>query len=88
MTPDRETIRAVLALFSFEGCDFHFNEANDYGYIKGTLWMGSGDATMFRGQEETGRFYNGEIRGTGYYRINELGVRRVEEILKYRELLK
>lgn len=85
MTPCRETIRAVLALFSFEGCDFRFNEANDYGSIKGTLWTGNGNANMFRGQEETSKFYNGEIRGTGYYRVNELGVRRIEELINRRE---
>jgi hypothetical protein len=85
MTPCRETIRAMLALFSFEGCGFNFNEPNNYGYITGTLWMGEGDANMFRGQEVTAEFVGGAVRGTGYYRVNELGVRRIEELINRRE---
>ena len=79
--PCRETIRAMLALFSFEGCDFCFNEPNNYGYITGTLWIGKGDANMFRGEERTAEFAGGVVRGTGYYKINELGVRRIEELI-------
>ena len=82
--PCRETIRAVLELFSFEGCDFHHNVSNDYGCIRGTLWTGEGDANMFRGEEQMALHGSGQMRGTGYYRINELGVRRIEQLIKER----
>ena len=84
MTPCRETIRAMLELFSFEGCDFYFNESNNYGCIRGTLWTGEGDASMFRGEEQTAPHVSGRVLGTGYYRINELGVRRIEQLIKER----
>ena len=80
--PCRETIRAVLALFSFEGCDFHHNEPNDYGYIKGTLWTGRGDANDFRGEELTSTYAGNVVKGNGHYKINELGVRRIEAMIK------
>lgn len=80
--PCRETIRAVLELFSFEGCDFRHNVSNDYGCIRGTLWTGEGDANMFRGEEQTSTYAGGVVRGNGYYKINELGVRRIEQMIK------
>lgn len=80
--PCRETIRAVLALFNFEGCDFRFNEANDYGSIKGTIFTGRGDANDFRGEELTSTYTGNVVKGNGYYKINELGVRRIEAMIK------
>lgn len=76
----RATVRAVLDLMSIEGCDFYFNEINDYGCITMKLFTGRGDAGRFAGEEQTALFLDG-VRGTGYYRLNEAGIDRVMELI-------
>lgn len=39
---------------------------------------------MFRGEEQMAPHVSGQVRGTDYYRINELGVRRIEQLIKER----
>lgn len=77
---DRATVRAVLDLMSIEGCDFYFNEYNNYGCITMKLFTGEGDAGQFAGEERTRQFRDG-VRGTGYYRLNDAGIDRVMELL-------
>jgi hypothetical protein len=66
----REAVRAVLDLFQEEPANFVYNEPNNYGLIKLTLWTGDGDAARFMGDETMASFHNG-FRGTGCYKLND-----------------
>lgn len=78
----RPTVRALMDLFSIEGCNFYHNEPNNYGAITGTIFTGRGPADNFRGKEHTAKFAGGQVRGTGYFKLNEAGINRIMWLLE------
>lgn len=86
---DRATIRAVLDLFSVEGSDFYFNEANNYGCITMKLFTGEGDPFVrFRGEAEMGEYGKRgggtEVRPTGCYSLNDRLIDEIERLVAER----
>lgn len=78
----RETIRQVLDLMSVEGEDFYYNEANDYGRISLGLFTGAGDPfNRFAGEQQQSLYAGGVMRPNGRYRLSELLVYRIEEMI-------
>jgi hypothetical protein len=70
----RETIRAVLDLFSVESADFYYNQPNDYGTITLKLWTDDGNPLeKYRGEEIKAQFRDG-YRGSGMYKLNDATV--------------
>lgn len=80
MSFDRATVRALMDLMSIEGCDFCYNESNDYGVITAKLFTGEGDARRFMGEEEQSDFRDGR-RGNGHFKLNESGIDRIIQLL-------
>lgn len=88
MTPDRETIRAILDLFQVEASTdgFYFNECNDYGRITLDLFV-KGDPVRFAGEKVMGEYVTKDdkldTRWTGRYTLNDALVdelvRKIEE---------
>lgn len=72
-TIDRDTVKAVLDLFAVEGCDFHFNQPNNYGTINLCLYTGPGDSIQYRGEEQTSEFRAG-TRPNGLFKLNDRAV--------------
>lgn len=81
----KDVVRAVLNLFDIEGCDFYYNKANGYGSISFKYYSGEGDPwDLYRGEELTAKYGNGEVKGTGYYRGNDLLVENIAKKLEFK----
>lgn len=73
-------IKDILAVFSIDGEDVKYNDSNDYGSIKITLFV-KGNPHRFLGPEEQSRFPEG-WRGNGWYKPDESFARHVAKLVK------
>lgn len=76
-----EVLKALFSLHPVEGSDFHFNEANDYGSIKLTIFT-TGDATRFVGTPEVRRYIDRKkggfvSRNSGFYFLNDQFIQEI-----------
>ena len=71
-------VRELVSQLKVEGCEFYYNEVNNYGCITVKYFVG-GDPARMRGEEEQAKFWGGEVRGTGYYHLNEQFVQHLME---------
>lgn len=62
-------VREIVKDLEVEGCDFSYNESNNYGVISTNFFV-DGDPERMRGPEVQQKYRDG-IRGSGYYRLNE-----------------
>lgn len=83
--PVKEVVKAVLNLFHVEGCDFYYNEPNNYGKISFGYFSGKGNPwELYKGEEITSEYAGDVIRGTGYYRTNDALVEKVIQQLEFK----
>ena len=73
-----KVLAALLSDMPVEGCDFHYNQANDYGSITLKLFV-EGNPDKFQGDAETAKFYRRGVEETGRYFLNEACVEMLAE---------
>jgi hypothetical protein len=76
-----DVVQVLTALFKdmpVEGCDFYYNQANDYGSITLKLFV-EGDPDKFQGDAERAKFYQRGVQETGRYFLNEACVEMLAE---------
>jgi hypothetical protein len=66
-----KVVAALFSELSIEGCDFRYNEANDYGSVTAKIYVKGDPWKQYAGEERTARFRHGEVRGTGSYFVNK-----------------
>ena len=62
-------VKELVSKIEVEGCDFWYNETNDYGRIKVRFFMG-GDPKRMCGEEIVRKYVDG-MRPSGFYRLND-----------------
>lgn len=71
-------VRELVSKLEVDGCEFYYNESNNWGCITVKYFVG-GDPDRMRGEEKQAKFWGGEVRGTGYYHLNEQFVQHLME---------
>ena len=63
-------VSELVSKLRVEGSDFYHNECNNYGCITVKYFV-DGDPHCMRGEEEQSKFWDGKVRGTCRYYLNE-----------------
>ena len=71
-------VRELVSKLEVDGCEFYYNESNNWGCITVKYFV-DGDPDRMRGEEKRAKFWGGEVRGTGYYHLNEQFVQHLME---------
>ncbi len=68
-------VKEIVSKMAVEGCDFYYNEPNNYGALTVKFFV-DGDANQMAGEEIKAQYHDG-IRGTGRYKLNDKFVKHL-----------
>ena len=71
-------VRELVSKLEVDGGEFYYNKSNNWGRITVKYFV-DGDPDRMRGEEKQAKFWGGEVRGTGYYHLNEQFVQHLME---------
>lgn len=70
-------VKELVSKIEVEGCDFWYNEINNYGRIKVRFFVG-GNPERMCGEEIVRKYVNG-MQPSGFYRLNDEFVKHLME---------